>query len=42
MVRAALLAAGVATMLIMSAWCDPYWSPNSALTLFVGYPVVTL
>ncbi len=41
-IRATLLVAGLATMLIVSAWCDPYWSPNSGLTLFVGYPVVTL
>jgi len=41
-VRTALLTAGLASMLIVSAWCDPYWSPNSALTLFLGYPVVTL
>ncbi len=40
--RVTLLVAGLATMLIVSAWCDPYWSPNSGLTLFVGYPVVTL
>ena len=26
----------------VSAYCDPYWSPNSALTLFFGYPAVTL
>ncbi len=42
MLRASMLAAGLATMLIVSAWCDPYWSPNSALTLFLGYPVVML
>ena len=40
--RVSLLVIGIATMLIVSAWCDPYWSPNSALTLFLGYPVVTL
>ncbi len=41
-VRAGLLVVGLATMLIISAYCDPYWSPNSGLTLFIGYPVVTL
>ena len=37
-----MLAGGLATMLLVSAWCNPYWSPNSALTLFLGYPVVTV
>jgi peptidoglycan/LPS O-acetylase OafA/YrhL len=41
-VRISLMGAGLATMLIVSAGCDPYWSPNSALTLFLGYPAVTL
>jgi len=40
--RAVLLVAGVATMLLVSAHCDPYWSPNSAATLFFGYPAVAL
>jgi peptidoglycan/LPS O-acetylase OafA/YrhL len=40
--RIALFVAGIATMLIVSACCNPYWSPNSALTLFFGYPVVTV
>ena len=40
--RALLLALGIATMLTVSAWCDPYWSPNSAATLFFGYPAVAL
>jgi peptidoglycan/LPS O-acetylase OafA/YrhL len=38
--RLFLLLSGVATMLVVSAFCDPYWSPNSALTLFFGYPAV--
>jgi peptidoglycan/LPS O-acetylase OafA/YrhL len=40
--RAALLALGVTMILTVSAYCDPYWSPNSAVTLFLGYPVVAL
>jgi peptidoglycan/LPS O-acetylase OafA/YrhL len=40
--RISLLIFGVATMLVVSAFCDPYWSPNSARTLFFGYPAVTL
>jgi peptidoglycan/LPS O-acetylase OafA/YrhL len=40
--RALLLMVGVATMLLVSAHCDPYWSPNSAATLFLGYPAVAL
>ena len=40
--RVLLSIGGAATMLVVSAFCDPYWSPNSALTLFFGYPAVTL
>jgi peptidoglycan/LPS O-acetylase OafA/YrhL len=40
--RAMLLAAGIAIILTVSAWCDPFWSPNSAATLFLGYPAVAL
>ncbi|HVN28818.1 MAG TPA: acyltransferase [Candidatus Binataceae bacterium] len=42
LVRAALLLAGPGIMLMVSAYCDPYRSPNSALTLFFGYPAVAL
>lgn len=41
-VRMSLLAAGISLILLVSASCDPYWSPNSALTLFFGYPAVTI
>jgi peptidoglycan/LPS O-acetylase OafA/YrhL len=40
--RLSLLTMGVATVLMVSAYCDPLRSPNSALTLFFGYPAVTL
>jgi peptidoglycan/LPS O-acetylase OafA/YrhL len=40
--RIPLLIFGIATMLVVSAYCDPYWSPNSAMTLFFGYPAVAL
>jgi len=41
-IRLLLLILGVAMMLVVSAFCDPYWSPNSAATLFFGYPAVAL
>lgn len=40
--RMALLLVGLATMVLISAFCDPYWNPNSALNLFLGYPAVAL
>ncbi len=40
--RVPLLIFGVTTMLVVSAYCDPYWSPNSPMTLFFGYPAVAL
>ena len=39
--RVTLLMLGVATLWLVSATCNPYWTPNSALTLFFGYPAVT-
>ncbi|HLI81410.1 MAG TPA: acyltransferase [Candidatus Binataceae bacterium] len=36
--RSVLLLAGVAMILAVSAWCNPFKTPNSALTLFLGYP----
>ena len=40
--RVALLIAGPATILIVSATCDHLKSPASALMLFVGYPVASI
>ncbi len=40
--RVALLLFGIATMLVVATFCDPYWSPNSAATMFFGYPAVAL
>lgn len=40
--RIALLIAGVATMLTVSALCDPLKNPSSALTLFFGYPAASV
>jgi peptidoglycan/LPS O-acetylase OafA/YrhL len=40
--RLPLLLLGLATMLTVSAWCDPFWSPNSTLTIFFGYPAIAL
>ena len=33
MTRISMLVGGLATMLMVSAWCDPYWSPNSGADL---------
>jgi peptidoglycan/LPS O-acetylase OafA/YrhL len=41
-VRALLMTSGVLVMFVVSALCNPYRSPNSTLTLFFGYPAVTL
>ena len=41
-VRAGWLIFGIGTILVVAAFCDPYWSPNSAATLFFGYPAVAL
>ncbi len=40
--RGGLLLVGLATILTVSAFCDPYWSPNSAATIFFGYPAAAL
>ena len=40
--RVSLLMLGVATMLVVSAHCDPFRSPNSTVTIFFGYPAVTV
>ncbi len=42
LLRMALLVLGVGMILLVSATCDPIRSPNSALTLFFGYPAVTV
>jgi peptidoglycan/LPS O-acetylase OafA/YrhL len=40
--RMSLMTGGILTMFVVSAWCDPYHSPNSAVTIFFGYPAVSL
>jgi peptidoglycan/LPS O-acetylase OafA/YrhL len=40
--RAILMASGILTMFVVSTFCHPGSSPNTAVTLFFGYPAVTL
>ena len=40
--RVALLLFGIATILVVATFCDPFWSPNSTATIFFGYPAVAL
>lgn len=40
--RAILMASGILTIFVVSAFCHPCSSPNTVVTLFFGYPAVTL
>lgn len=40
--RAVLMISGILMMFVVSTFCNPYRSPNSGITLFFGYPAVTL
>jgi len=40
--RAVLMGSGILAMFVVSTFCNPYASPNTAVTLFFGYPAITL
>jgi len=40
--RAMLMASGILTIFGVSTFCNPGSSPNTAVTLFFGYPAITL